>query len=70
MTDKPLQDAKNKFSALVNAALAGKSTEARLVSNLTVARDLIDLPLQGLRDGHDVMRKLGRLRARSRTATP
>ena len=70
MTDKPLQDAKNKFSALVNAALAGKPTEARLVSNLTVARDLIDLPLQGGRDGHDVMRKLGRLRARSRTATP
>ena len=70
MTDKPLQDAKNKFSALVNAALAGKPTEARPVSNLTVARDLIDLPLQGVRDGHDVMRKLRRLRARSRTATP
>ena len=70
MTDKPLQDAKNKFSALVNAALAGKPTEARPVSNLTVARDLIDLPLKGVRDGHDVMRKLGRLRARSRTATP
>ena len=51
-------------------AVDGKPTEARPVSNLTVARGPIDLPLQGVRDGHDVVRKLGGLRARSRTATP
>ena len=38
MTEWPLPGAKNKFSALVNAALAGEPTEARPVSNLTVAR--------------------------------
>ena len=70
MTEWPLPGAKNKFSALVNAALAGEPTEVRPESNLTVARDLIDLPLQGLRYGHDVMRNFGGLRARSRTATP
>ena len=51
-------------------AVDGKPAEARPVSNLTVARGPIDLPLQGVRDGHDVVRKLGGLRARSRTATP